>query len=397
MMQQEPATNPLHRLIILAVVTICGTVNAITAVWALFTRPAMNTDFIGIWSFARFIRSEPISSIYAAPALQAFEQHIFPGFHSEYVFPYPPSFLMAISWLGHFGFTAAYALWTILGIAALSLSASSFLTKQHRWVGVIAILAAPASLLNGIGGETGYFTGALLLYGFAVLPSNQVAAGIAFGLLTLKPQLGLLVPFALLARGDWLALLSAILTTLTLALLSAVIFPPSLWLVWLHNLSAYQSSELTTPIALTQLMVTVTAALVNLGATAWFAGTGQSIASVTCVILTFICFKKASYRTAVAALLVGSFLTTPHAYIYDTVPLTACLLLQAEAALLSWPLILLGATLYLTPYILLTPARPWFLYAFPEAVLFMVIIRLAFATDFKESARYEPDPRPAGH
>jgi hypothetical protein len=86
----------------------------------------------------------------------------------------------------------------------------------------------------------------------------------------------------------------------------------------------------------------------------------------------------------VAALFAGMFLAVPHAYAYDTIPLTAALALAAQAGWTSWPAAILAALVYLMPFMLLSPASGAFLYAIPEAILYLAIIRLALAPPHRD-------------
>jgi hypothetical protein len=225
-------------------------INISVAAWALSARPELNSDFRGPWSFAEFMRHRSVGQIYQAAPLQAFEHQIYPGFRSFFPFQYPPSFLLAVWPLGDFGYAEAQTLWTLTGLAALIAAGCICFAPPYRWFAVMALLAAPASLLNGVAGETGYFTAAILLAGFARLPSRPVAAGVIFGLLSLKPQLGLLIPFALLARGDTRAILAACLTAVALGAFACLLFPASLWADWCRHWRPIRRSMSSPPKAL---------------------------------------------------------------------------------------------------------------------------------------------------
>ena len=60
-------------------------------------------------------------------------------------------------------------------------------------------LALPPVLVNAITGQAGFLTAALFVGGMALLPKRPFAGGLLLGLLVVKPQLGLVLPFALLA------------------------------------------------------------------------------------------------------------------------------------------------------------------------------------------------------
>src|SRR6185295_8489203 len=64
---------------------------------------------------------------------------------------------------------------------------------------------------------------------FFWLDRRPVAAGILIGLLTLKPQLGLLLPVMLIASGRWRVFASAAVTAIVLMGAAAAIFGPQVW------------------------------------------------------------------------------------------------------------------------------------------------------------------------
>ena len=59
-------------------------------------------------------------------------------------------------------------------------------------------LSFPPLLVNAITGQAGFLTAALFVAGMALLPKRPFAAGLLLGLLVVKPQLGLVLPLALL-------------------------------------------------------------------------------------------------------------------------------------------------------------------------------------------------------
>jgi hypothetical protein len=363
-----------------------GCLNIGFALWAMITRPALNTDFRGPWSFARFSLHHA-ARIYQAPPLQAFQQRIYPGFHSFFPYQYPPSFLLAIHWLADFDFAQAELIWTFAGLVALTLAAALFFAPGRRWFAVAALLASPACLLNGAAGETGYFTAALLLSGFALLPARPWLAGIAFGLLTCKPQLALLIPVVLLASGAFRTAAAAGFTALALILLSCLLFPPELWLDWLRSLPVYQAEYFSAGRSLDlNNAVTIAGNVTALGASprlVWLLQAAASLASAAGVVL--VC-RQDSYRLKVAAVFVGMFLATPHAFAYDTIPIVAATLLLGEESPAIFYLSLLTC---LAPYLLLTRANNWFFYTIPETLLFIAIIYLAIRRMPRPNARYE--------
>ena len=65
-------------------------------------------------------------------------------------------------------------------------------------------------------GQNGFFTAALLIAGLVNLDRRPVLSGVLFGILTIKPQLGLLLPLMLVVSGRWRTIVSAATTTAAL-------------------------------------------------------------------------------------------------------------------------------------------------------------------------------------
>jgi hypothetical protein len=75
-----------------------------------------------------------------------------------------------------------------------------------------------------ISGQSSLLTAAMLVAIFALLDRKPVAAGVLIGLLSIKPQLGILFPFMLMASGRWRVFIAAAATALALAGVTAAIF-----------------------------------------------------------------------------------------------------------------------------------------------------------------------------
>ncbi|GLR66751.1 hypothetical protein GCM10010909_14310 [Acidocella aquatica] len=370
------------RWCLLAVLAGCAAVGLNDLAWIGWLGPDLHEDFFGIWSFARFSVLHPGAGIYDFARLQAFQQEAAPDFAGFYPCPYPPSFLAMIAWLGHLPIGLAKSLWTVAGLALLTGAGWVMFRPPLRGFALLAIALAPASLLNATIGETAFFGTALLMAGFAWLPARPVLAGIAFGLLTLKPQLGVLVPIALLARGDWRAIVTAGLTALGLAGASLLVFPFSLWRAWLRVLPRYQQVMEGNTAQLSHFMATLNAAALDLHAGAGVALAAQLIGGIAIALVVWVCFRRADYRLAVAALLAGTALAAPHDYVYDTVFLPVALLLAGEwmaarGMRISTPLLALFLAVYVFPLAISRNADICLIYIVLEALMFLSIARLA--------------------
>ncbi|HQT67425.1 MAG: hypothetical protein B7Z78_09185 [Rhodospirillales bacterium 20-60-12] len=393
----EPApTWPIHgkavRLVVLIAMGFAVMFGVVIIQALVRINKPFYPDFFGLRSFALFARTHPIAQVYRPDLLGPFQHQIGPKFASLYPFPYPPDFLLFIWPLGLLNYPLAQILWSGLSAVALGWAVWGILQHHRNWrvFGLVFVLLAPASMINLIDGETGYFTSALLIGGFALLRGRPVLAGLLFGLLTLKPQIGILVPVALLALGAWRTILTAILTTAALILLSCLAFPPGLWLTWLHALPHYQDLMFSNHGNLDSTMTTIDATAQSLGFSRRIADILQLIASAGIMLACFRVFRAAPYRLAVAALLAGTFVASPHAYVYDSPALSVALLLLAEKIAASrgyftFSEILIALLVFLMPAEILTPYAHYIFVGLADLALFVLLVGLSLHWDVGEA------------
>lgn len=389
MMPTRATTNPA-RLNIMRLIAGCAALNLTLLALLLVSKARLNSDFMAFWAYPRFAAGAHPEWIYNAASLKAFEQTLYPGFHSFYPYIYPPPMLLALSWLKTLPFGAAELVWTALGVIALALGTRA-LFPARPWAALAGLLASPAALLCIATGQTGLFATALLLAGFAYLPKRPALAGVWFGLLTLKPQFGLLVAVFLLARGARRCILTASLTTLMLAGAACLFLPATLWPLWLHAIPAYQNGYFQASHLNIAPVITPAANLAMLGAgpaTIWAV---QGLCGLTMIALTVWAARCVPYRLAVGIALIASFLAQPHAYAYDSLPIIAALALGLEAVP-GKAMQALGSVTYLAPLLLLSAFSPWFFYSPLLAACLLALIALAFSARKGAESAHEPDP-----
>ena len=95
-----------------------------------------------------------------------------------------------------------------------------------RRLTLLLVLTSPICLAVVTSGQISMLTAALLMMAAFRPRANWVLAGLAAGLLTFKPQLGVLLPLAYLVAGAWRAFGVAAITALILHGVSVVAFGP---------------------------------------------------------------------------------------------------------------------------------------------------------------------------
>ncbi|GAB4514150.1 MAG: glycosyltransferase family 87 protein [Roseibium sp.] len=157
-------------------------------------------------------------------------QKQFTGSDTVFGFFYPPTFQLLQGGFALLPYKAAFAAFVVLTTALLCL-ACRLITGS--WLYAACLILVPACANNAFHGQNAALTAALYAFFLVgVERGRMVLAGIALGLLTIKPQLGILAPLALIAAWNWRAFLSASVTTLVLAAASAAVLGVGVWQVF---------------------------------------------------------------------------------------------------------------------------------------------------------------------
>lgn len=252
---------------------------------------------------------------------------------------YPPSILLIGIPFAILPISVAYMLWTLLTLLLLFVA-----TKQlglSHWARLL-IVVSPAAVINMTFGQNGALTAALLLSGLCLAPRRPIIAGILFGALTIKPQLGVLVPFCLLASGNYRAMLSALATTLVLIGATGLLFGFDVWSLFLTQTRPLMTAILEAPYpqgyqvnAATFFML---ARSLGFGLAASYAFQAVFSAAAVIVVLWLWHGKVAvGHSTKVCVTAVLTLVATPYGYSYDMIPMdvaVVCLFVQRRSALL---------------------------------------------------------------
>ncbi len=198
------------------------------------TQAMMARDFGDFWSAGHLAWAGKLSVIFHPSQFQLWLDHRFPFVHGARMWSYPPSMLPLVLPTGYLGPTAGFVVWTMLGLIALAVALALLVPWPDFGAALLLACVLPVLWDNILVGQNAAFTGALLIAGFAWLDRRPGWAGLAFGVLTIKPQLGLLVPLASLAAGRWRALGVAATVALGLIGLSALAFPGTWAMFFAH-------------------------------------------------------------------------------------------------------------------------------------------------------------------
>lgn len=151
----------------------------------------------------------------------------------------PPSFLLLLLPFGLVGFGVSYTVFQLASAALLLASLRPGASDpKSAWTIGLSALFCPAAALNAVDGQTGFLVTGILIAGVRLLDKRPLAAGILFGLLSVKPQYFVLVPVALVAARQGKALFATFASALVLAAASVALFGVEPWLWWFHKVLA---------------------------------------------------------------------------------------------------------------------------------------------------------------
>ena len=277
-------------------------------------------DFFALWTSAVVTHAGDAAVNFDADALHLRQVALGMNPDGYNPFPYPPTFLLLLGPLGALPLHIAFYVFMVPAFLAYFLAMTWGRWREWGWA--VGACVAPATAITLISGQTGYLSGALMVAGLRLLPLRPVWAGVMFGLLAYKPQLGVLVPVALIAMGAWRAVAAATATFFVGAVVSGAVYGFSLWGLWVHSLVEYATRF--HPVV--GYMPTIYANAVMLGASKGLAWGLQAVVSLPVGYIVWRAFRSegASPRAA-ALLIVGTYLATPHAFNYDMPMMTAAL------------------------------------------------------------------------
>jgi alpha-1,2-mannosyltransferase len=254
---------------------------------------------------------------------------------------YPPSFLVLLLPFAPLGFFGSYVAFQLVtgGLMAIALRFSTASSMPSGALLAMALLC-PASAINVIDGQAVFLVAALIVGGLGLLESRPILGGLILGLLTFKPQFCILVPFALLAAGQWRAFFAAGLSALALAVVSGLIFGIDLWLGWfpliVENLSSPGEKWITYGRMWGHSVYTCA---VLLGAPQRLASWIQLLATLGAAASVVAAFRsRLSAREKTAVFLAATVLAAPHSGPYDATLLVIAAAFWLMARGVSQPL-----------------------------------------------------------
>ena len=325
----KDAFQPEHRMrsILIAIILALSSAFFVGYFYYSSAKDLNSNDFFVFWAAGRFLQDNALAGAYDPATFYAFERSL--GVHSQGGLPfvYPPHAALIFKPLADLPFFAALVVWDVLSLAVYL--AGAWQVFRPRSLAMFAALIAPSTVGNLIYGQTGLLTGGLTILGFSLLKRSPILSGVAFGLLSIKPQFAALPLLVLLLSGNRKAALAAAVTILLLVLASLAAFQAGDWVDWMGTLSGF-STAFSASSWHYQQGITVYFTLLNLGVSRHLAIAIQGLVSLLVLWQLVHILRRDGGPLAIMAALIGVFLTTPYALIYDLPVVSAvCLMLIA--------------------------------------------------------------------
>ncbi len=274
-------------------------------------------DFINFWSGSFLALHGRIAEVYDVTAYHAFQQTIVGSPLDGRLYGYPPVTLLLCAPFALIPYVPALFVW--LSASWYAFYRALKLAMPRRGVFLFA-LAAPAVLINALAGQNGCWTAALLGGGLSLLERRPMLAGALFGLQVYKPQLGLLVPVALLAGRHWRAFAAACVVAGALMIVSSLCFGTGIWVEYLRIIGAMRQAYLDDGAGVWHRYVSVFVAARQLGGSVEAAYVIQAgTAAMACIAIAWVWFRDTPAAVKNAVLLLGTCLATPYLQDYDMV------------------------------------------------------------------------------
>jgi arabinofuranan 3-O-arabinosyltransferase len=351
--EQTPIPAWLVRVcLVLAVanVTLCAV--AYSSHWWVYDPNGLGipTDFINVWAAGRLVLDGLPAQAYDWDIQKQVEvAKLGQDFVGYFAWHYPPPFLFVASLLAQLPYQTAFIGWAVVSFLLFLVAMRAIVGRDF---GYLLALAIPMAFINALVGQNGFLTAALIGGALYLIPVRPVLAGICLGLLTYKPQYGLLFPIVLIAAGHWRVFISAGVTAVVLATASWLAFGIESWLAFFHWIPKFSQTFLTEGKAPWWKLQSIFSMVRYFGGSEPLGWAFQWVLTASvAAVLALIWRSRVPYTLKAAALAAGALLTTPYLFMYDmmvlAIPLAFLVRVGLKAGFRGYELPALGAVVAL--------------------------------------------------
>jgi hypothetical protein len=337
---------------VLLVINACYFPAAYFSHWWIYDPNGLGipTDFVNVWAAGRLVLDGHPAQAYDWDIQKQVELALLgQDFSGYFAWHYPPPFLFVASLLAQFPYSVAFIGW-------VSASFLPYLAMMRAIVGrpfgLMLAAAFPMVFNNTLVGQNGFLTAALIGGTLYLLPVRPVLAGVCLGLLSYKPQYGLLFPIVLITASQWTVIFTAGLVAAAMAFVSWLAFGADTWQAFFHWVPMFSQAFLTEGKATWWKLQSLFSLVRYFGGSEYLAWIFQWVLTASvAVVLTLMWRSRVSYPLKAAALAAGTLLTTPYLFMYDmmvlAVPVAFLVRLGLRTGFRAYELPALGCALAL--------------------------------------------------
>lgn len=318
---------------------LVGSALSMLLLWVDFTHSAGGSldgkafwgrDFVNLWAGGLLLWDGRAEAIYDVAAYREHLAGLF-GPLGGHNYSYPPVTFPIAQAFSLLPYWLALPLW--LGSTGALFAWAARRWWPSGWAPLWLAVLTPAALMNIWAGHYGFLIGAIFLLGWEKLDRRPWQAGLLFGVLLVKPHLAVLVPLALLLRGQWKPILSGAATVLVLVAATSAIYGWSRWREFLLGAGTVQAGLIDAGGSFYGFMSTslATAMLRLSGDLAWAFGAQALLGGVAVAMLAVAARRPLPTFDLAMLAATATFLVLPYGFNYDlTVVMIASVRLWAD-------------------------------------------------------------------
>jgi hypothetical protein len=274
------------------------------------------TDFVNVWAAGRLVLDGHPALAYDWDIQRQVELALLrQDFIGYFAWHYPPPFLFVASFLAQFPYSVAFIGWVSASFVPYLAMMRAIVGRTFGW---LLAAAFPMVFNNTLVGQNGLLTASLIGGTLYLIPARPILAGICLGLLTYKPQYGLLFPLVLIAASQWTVFFTAGIVAVVMAFASWLAFGTESWQAFFHWMPMFSQAFLTEGKAPWWKLQSIFSLVRYLGGTEQLAWIFQWILTASVAVALAVMWRsRISYSLKAAALATGTLLTTPYLFMYD--------------------------------------------------------------------------------
>ena len=323
----EIPSSLLNVCFVLFVINVSFFPSAFFARWWILDDKGLGIpiDFVNVWSAGKLVLDGHPALAYDWGIQKQVQIAVLgQSYEGNFAWHYPPPFLFVAALLAHFPYAVAFIGWAAISLVPYLAVMRAIVGRPFGW-----LLAAsfPVVLTNTLVGQNGFLTASLIGGTLYLMPTRPVLAGICLGLLSYKPQYGLLFPLVLIAASQWTVFFTAGVVAAAMAFVSWLAFGTETWQAFFHWLPMFSQAFLTEGRAPWGKMQSIFALVRYFGGTEQLAWVFQWIMNGAVAVLLVLMWRSSriGYPLKAAALAAGCLLVTPYLFLYDMMVLAIAL------------------------------------------------------------------------